>query len=197
MYRHLILIILTVVSIDLLSQGNVLIPKEEKIDLPINKSGNVELGAVFDETKIMPKDLKELFIAEAKLLFDTADHYIVDTIGKSVEMFIMKECYTFQLRELSDQQVTSEGFITASLFFILQDKGYEILVNNFYWMKNDGSTQSISSLYSSFKKEKELKTKVKMYGVLKSAELLLTQTFHTAIIIVDDFIDIKSQGNIK
>ena len=186
-------IILTLICIHLVCQVKTLIPKDDEVNFTINDQKKIGLTTTFDETKIEKEKIVELFASQIGSTMNPEYYYMIDSGRHFIEMFIVYPCKSFNLTNIQSHEIINEGIITSTLYIDFKDEEYEIDLRDFDWVNRKKESASIDKLYKSYLSNKDLRHKVKYYGVLKSAELSIAETLSNITVVIDEIMKFKSK----
>lgn len=177
-------------SID--SQVKTLIPIEEEVNLPVDSNHKIYMTTTFEESQIKTDTLVPFFLKEIKRNMNSSAFYVIDSGENFIELFVVYPCKSFNLYNIQNHEIINEGIITSTLLIEFREHEYEISVKDFDWVNRHKNKFDMNKLYLNYIRTKDLKEKIKYYGILKSAELSISETYSYLTVIVEEIIKKKS-----
>lgn len=179
-------------NLNILGQVKTLIPIEEEVNLPVDSFGKISMSVSFAETKIDHKRFIPLFLSLIDKTLNPNQYHIIDKGPNFIELFIVYPCKTFNLKNIHSHEIINEGIITSSLLIELTKEDYEIELTSFEWIDRKKVKHNLDKMYAHYIANTNLKEKVKHYGILKSSEMSIAETFSNLTVIIEDLIKEKS-----
>jgi hypothetical protein len=174
------------------AQVKTLIPAEEEVNLPIDTNGQISMSVSFAETQIKHEKLVPLFLSLIDKTLNPNQYYVIDKGANFIELFIVYPCRGFNLSNIQSHEIINEGIISSTLLIEFKKEDYDILLTNFEWIDRKKTKHNLDKIYSQYIINSNLKDKVKYYGILKSCEISIAETYSNLTVIIEEVIKQKS-----
>jgi hypothetical protein len=173
------------------AQIKTLIPADEEVNLPLDASKKIGLSTEFEETKLDRKLLRAFVLERIRTQMDASQYFILDSAENDIELLVLAPCRSFDIKNIQNHEIINEGLITSSLTISLQNTAYTVAMKNFEWVSRQRNINSLDAIFQNYLKEKDLKEKIKYYGILKSAEMSISEAYSHVMVLVEDIIGLK------
>jgi hypothetical protein len=191
--NYIFLFLFSGLNIFVSAQVKTLIPAEEEVNLPLDATKRIGMSISFDETILLHDRLVPLFISQIEKTLNEKQYYIIDKGSNFIEVFIVYPCKGFNIANIQSHEILNEGIITSMLNIQFRKDEYEISVSEFEWIDRKKTKHDLNQMYSQYLTNPNLKEKVKHYGILKSGELSIAETFSNLTVIIEEIIKQKSK----
>lgn len=148
----------------------------------------------FDETVIHLDSLVPFFLTQVRKTMSEKQYYIIDSGRNFIELFIIYPCRSFNITNIQSHEILNEGIISSSLMIEFKESEYTILLHNFEWIDRARNKHNLDHLYQRYMTSPSLSEKVKYYGILKSGEISIAETFNNLTVIIEEVIKKKSSN---
>jgi hypothetical protein len=175
------------------AQVKTLIPAEEEVNLPLDSAKKISMSVSFDETMIKHDKLVPLFLAQIQKTLNGKQYFILDKGSNFIEIFVVYPCRGFNLANIQTHEILNEGIVTSTLFIQFNKEEYDISLTDFEWVDRKKTKHNLDLMYQSYLSNLDLKEKVKHYGILKSGELSIAETFSNLTVIIEEIIRQKDK----
>ena len=187
-----ILLCFLLFQLPLYAQVKTLIPKEEEVNLPLDSTKEIILATTLTETRIGRRELAGIYLDEIKKTLHPDQFFIIDTTPYYIELFIVYPCKVFNLENIQKHEIINEGIITSSMYLIFKEGEYDIILKDFEWIDNQKKKTNLNPLYHRYLRSDNIKEKVKYYGILKSCEMSIADSYSYITVIIEEVIRQKS-----
>lgn len=174
------------------SQIKTLIPVEEEVELPLDSQRRVCMTVTFDETRLSHEKLIPIFLSQIQKSLNDKQYYVIDKGSDFIEVFIVYPCRGFNIANLQSHEILNEGLITSTLKVQFNKSDYQLHLSDFEWVDRKKTKHNLDKMYAKYLTSDLLKEKVKYYGILKSGELSIAETFSNLTVIIEEIIKQKS-----
>lgn len=179
-------------SLTTFCQIKTLIPLEEEVRLPLDSSDKISMSVSFAESKIKQEKLIPLFLSLIDKTLNPNQYHVIDNGSNFIELFIVYPCRGFNISNIQSHEIINEGIITSSLIVKFKNEEYYIELSNFEWVDRKKVKYDLDKMYQQYNTSSAVKDKVKYYGILKSSEMSIAETFSNLTVIIEEVIKQKS-----
>lgn len=174
------------------SQGKELISAEDEIYLPLDpQTHQVYYTASFNEATYDIMGMKKIILENKLKYYDSTKFFFLEETDTTIEYFVVYPCTLIDDASFYSHKLVREGIVVSSFSVIFREKKYELVLKDFYWVNKNKLQVKIGDLYKKYKNENSIREKVKLYGILKSAENSIAETLSNFTIVLEDIIESK------
>lgn len=135
--------------------------------------------------------MKKMVYENKLKYYDSTKFFLLEESDSTLDFFIVYPCVLIDESSFHEHKLIKEGIVISNFNISFLEKKYTLELKDFYWVNNRKVQTKIIDIYKKYNSDISIREKVKLYGVLKSAENSIAETLSNFSIVIEDIIQTK------